>query len=127
MAGSNPSHTPMEPRLKLSKVSSSLPVDATEYRGIVGCLRYLVHKWPDISYAVGYDSRFMESLTAEHLAAVNRILCYIAGTIDYGCHYKKIGAEVKLLGYSDSDMASDVDTRMSTTAVLFFYGSSLMA
>jgi hypothetical protein len=73
MAGCNSSHTPMEPRLKLSKVSSSPPVDATEYRGVVGSLRYLVHTRPDISFSVGYVSRFMEHPTAEHLAAVKRI------------------------------------------------------
>jgi len=117
----------MEPRLKLSKISTTPPVDATEYRGIVGSLRYLVHTRPDISYSVGYVSRFMESPTAEHLAAVKRILRYIAGTIDYGCHYKKTGAELKLLGYSDADMAGDIDTRKSTTGVLFYYGSSLVS
>lgn len=123
MAGCNPSHTPMEPRLKLNKVSNSPPVDATEYRGIVGSLRYLVHTRPDIAFTVGYVSRFMEHPTTEHLAAVNRILRYIAGTIDFGCHYKRTGAEAKLLGYSDADMGGDVDTRKSTTRVLFFFGS----
>ncbi|XP_039778310.1 secreted RxLR effector protein 161-like [Panicum virgatum] len=127
MGGCNPSHTPMEPRLKLSKISTTPPVDATEYRGIVGSLRYLVHTRPDISYSVGYVSRFIESPTAEHLAVVKRILRYIAGTIDYGCHYKKTGAELKLLGYSDADMAGDIDTRKSTTGVLFYYGSSLVS
>lgn len=119
----------MEPGLKLSKMSSSLPVDATEYRGIVGCLRYLVHTWPDISYAVGYVSRFMHG--EPHRRASCRSephsMLHCRHHLDYGCHYKKIGAELKLLRYSDSDMASDVDTRKSTTAMLFFYGSSLVS
>jgi hypothetical protein len=113
----------MEHRLKLSKASTAAPVDATEYRGLVGCLRYLVHTRPDISFAVGYVSRFMEHPTVDHLNAVKRILRYIAGTLDYGCHYKHGGQELKLLGYSDADMGGDVDTRKSTTGVLFFYGS----
>ncbi|XP_034601248.1 secreted RxLR effector protein 161-like [Setaria viridis] len=113
----------MEPRFKLSKISSAPPVDTTEYRGIVGSLRYLVHTRPDITFAVGYVSRFMEGPTTEHLAAVKWILKYIAGTIDYGCHYRKAGAEAVLLGYSDADMGGDVDTRKSTTGVLYFFGS----
>jgi hypothetical protein len=65
----------------------------------------------------------MEHPTVDHLNAVKRILRYIAGTLDYGCHYKHGGQELKLLGYSDADMGGDVDTRKSTTGVLFFYGS----
>ena len=68
----------------------------------------------------------MESPTAEHLAAVKCILRYIAGTIDYGCHYKKTGAELKLLGYSDADMAGDIDTRKSTTGVIYFLGKNVI-
>jgi hypothetical protein len=115
MDSCNPCHTPMEARLKLSKTSTGEPVDVTEYRGLVGCLRYLVHTRPDIAFAVGYVSRFMERPTSEHLTAVKRILRYIAGTIDYGCYYKRGGRELKLLGYSDADMDGDVDTRKSTT------------
>jgi hypothetical protein len=91
----NPSHVPMENRLKLSKSSTTPLVDATEYRRIVGALRYLVNTRPDLSYDVGYVSRFMKKPTIEHLLAVKRVLRYIAGTIDYICHYgKKKGVDV---------------------------------
>lgn len=127
MGSCNPYKTPMEPRLKLSTSSTAAVVDVTEYRSIVGSLRYLVHTQPDIAFAVGYVSRFMEKPTSEHLTAVKCIMCYIAGSIDYGCHYKRTRAERKLLGYSDADMAGDPDTRKSTTGVLFFYGSCLVS
>jgi hypothetical protein len=118
MGGCNPCHTPMEHRMKLSKVSSGAPVNATEYREIV----YLVHTRPDISFAVGYVSRFMEAPTTKHLATVKRILRYMAETIDYGCNYRRAGAEARLLGFSGTDMGGDIDTRKSTTGVLFFLG-----
>ena len=56
MAECKPCVTPMEERLKLTKV------DATLYRSIVGGLRYLVHMRPDIAFVGGYVSRFMEGL-----------------------------------------------------------------
>jgi hypothetical protein len=68
----------MESRLKLSKTGDGEPVDATFFRSIVGSLRYLVHTRPDITFAVGYVSRFMEAPTTTHLAAVKHLLRYTA-------------------------------------------------
>lgn len=87
MVGCNPFQVPNEPRLKLSKDSMAPPIDATAYRSIVGSLRYLVNTRPDITYAVGYVSRFMEKPTTKHLAAVKHVLRYIVGTIRFRCRY----------------------------------------
>jgi hypothetical protein len=125
LVGCNTSHTPMEQRLKLSKQSSAPAADPTRYRSIVGSLRYLVNSRPDLAYAVGYVSRFMEKPTTERLAAVKRVLRYVAGTLHFGCHYQR-GKDVGLVGYSDSDMAGDIDTRKSTTGVGFFLGGSII-
>ena len=67
MIGCNPAHTPMEEKLKLSWESMTEEVDPTHYRRLIGSLRYLVHTRPDIAFAVGYMSRFMERPTMEHL------------------------------------------------------------
>jgi hypothetical protein len=48
-----------EERLKLSRNSTMAKVAATLYRSIVGGFRYLTHTRPDITFAVGYVSRFM--------------------------------------------------------------------
>jgi hypothetical protein len=50
----------MEPRLKLSKVSNQ-PTDATFYQNMVSGLHTIDHTRPDIAFAVGYFSRFMEA------------------------------------------------------------------
>jgi hypothetical protein len=127
LTGCKPSCTPMEPRLKLSKLSSSPAVDPTHYRSIVGSLRYLVNLRPDLAYSVGYVSRFMEGPTTEHLAVVKRVLRYIAGTLGHGCHYQRRKKEqAVLVGYSDSDLAGDIDTRRSTTGVLFFLDNNVI-
>ena len=126
MRGCNPCATPMEARLKLSKSSAAPAVDQTMYRSIVGSLRYLVNSRPDLAYSVGYISRFMEKPTTEHLAAVKRVLRYVAGTLNFGCQYKRKTGDLQLRAFSDSDHAGDVDTRKSTTGVFFFLGENLI-
>ncbi|KAK8455568.1 hypothetical protein SEVIR_4G141001v4 [Setaria viridis] len=128
MVNCNPCSTPMEVRLQLSSKSTSEEVDATMYRSLVGSLRYLVHTRPDISFAVGYVSRFMEKPRQEHLAAVKHLLRYIAGTIDYGLVYPKLTkGDSRLIGYSDSDLGGDVDERKSTAGVIFFLGGMVIS
>ena len=124
MEDCNPCAVPMEARLKLSKTGEGEPVDETFYRSIVGSLRYLVHTRPDITYAVGYVSRFMEKPTTEHLAAVKHLLRYIAGTLNFSVTYERGRGALKLMGYSDADLAGDVDDRKSTTGMIFFLGHS---
>lgn len=51
---------PMEHRLKLHKDGEGEPVDVTEYRPVIVILRYLLHTLPDLSYALGMLSRYME-------------------------------------------------------------------
>lgn len=99
LADCNPVHAPMENRLKLSTSSTAPEVDATLYRSFVGSLRYLIHTRPDITFAVEYVSRFMEKPTTEHLNAVKHILRYIAGTLHFGCCYRKNHGDVVVTGY----------------------------
>eukprot|EP00253_Pinus_taeda_P004507 PITA_04507 len=56
-----PATTPMEPGLKRSAQSSSLPVDETLFRQLVGSLIYLTATRPDISFAVSYISCFISN------------------------------------------------------------------
>jgi len=127
MRNCNSCETPMECRLKLSKLKSGDPINPTEYRSIIGSLRYIVNTRPDLAFAVGVVSRYMEAPGKEHWAAVKHILRYLKGTMGYGCKYER-GAELKpiLVGYSDSDYAGDPEDRKSTTGIGYFLGSSLV-
>jgi hypothetical protein len=55
-----PCMTLMEERLKLSKHSTAVKVDAPCCQSNVSGLHYLTHTRPNIAFTVGYISRFME-------------------------------------------------------------------
>jgi hypothetical protein len=113
MMDCNPTKYPMEQRAQLHKDPDGQLVDATEYRRVIGCLRYLLHTRPDLSFAVGVASRFMEKPTVMHYKAVKQILRYLKGTIHFGLMYSRGGAEGVITGFTDSDLAGDMDDRKS--------------
>jgi hypothetical protein len=115
----------MEARLKIGKNNGGNAVDATLYRSIIGSLRYLVNTRPDLAFAVGFASRFMEAPGVHHWALVKQILRYVKGTVNLGCCYRASSVQ-KLVGYSDSDYAGDTDDRKSTSGVVFFLGPSII-
>lgn len=76
----NPVKFPMEPKIHMHKDEKGKPVTSTEFKSMVGGLRYLLHTRSDIAYAVGVVSRFMERPTMLHKNAVKRIMRYVQGT-----------------------------------------------
>ncbi|KAK6123269.1 hypothetical protein DH2020_042997 [Rehmannia glutinosa] len=123
MDNCKPINTPMECGIKLSKYDGEEKVDPTLYKSLVGSLRYLTCTRPDILYATGLISRYMENPTTTHMKAAKRILRYLKGTINYGLFYSTTN-DYKLVGYSDSDWSGDVDDRKSTTGFVFFMGDT---
>jgi hypothetical protein len=121
----NPALTPSEPRLQLSRETEERDVDSTEYRRLVGSLRYLCNTRPDIAYSVGIISRYMERPKMSHLSAAKRILRYIKGTMDYGIVFNKPDKkDIELIGYTDSNWCGDKDDRKSTAGYVFLYGGA---
>ncbi|KAJ0944585.1 putative RNA-directed DNA polymerase [Helianthus annuus] len=125
MTKCNAAKYPMEHKLRLVKDEKGKEVNPTEYRRVIGCLRYLIHTRPDLSYAVGVVSRFMQTPKESHLAAVKQILRYIKGTVGYGLMYQK-GGDGKLQGYSDSSHGLNLQDRRGTTGVAFYYSGNLV-
>jgi hypothetical protein len=117
----------MEEKLKLSRDSTTEEVDATQYRRLVGSLRYLAHTRPDLAFSVGYVSRFMQRPITEHQHAVKRIIRYVAGTLNHGLYYPRCPGEAHLVRYSHSDHVGDIDTSKSTSGILFFFGKCLIS
>ncbi|KAG7588970.1 Zinc finger CCHC-type [Arabidopsis suecica] len=120
----NPSHIPMEFGLKLSKAQEEKSeADTTMYHRRIGCLRYLLHTRPDLTFSVGVVSRYMQDPKESHGNALKQILRYLQGTLAYGLTYKKGGTK-KIVGYSDSSHNVDPDDGRSTTGHVFYYGDS---
>ncbi|GKC35173.1 uncharacterized mitochondrial protein-like protein [Tanacetum coccineum] len=102
----NPALCPMEPGLKFSE--DELEVEATQYRKMVSCLRYLLHTRPDLTYSVGVVSRYKQSPRESHVRAIKQILRYLKGTTFLGIKYNRSN-DMKLVGYSDSSHNVDID------------------
>ena len=77
MQGCNAVHVLFDPSLKLSKAHEESSVDEKDYRQTIGCLRYLLHTRPDLSFAVGVMSRYMQAPKTSHAAAIKQILRYL--------------------------------------------------
>ncbi|CAA0832768.1 Methylesterase 8 [Striga hermonthica] len=69
-----PLSTPIEANAKICAQDDKDLEDATMYKQLAGSLIYLTLTRPDISYAVGIASQFMEKPKKPHLELVRRIL-----------------------------------------------------
>ena len=102
------------------------PVDATEYRGLVGSLQYLTFTRPDITYAVNHACQHFQAPNKAHMRVVKRILRYLKGTIHYGLRFLS-QSSLTLYGFSDSDWAGCSATRRSTTGYNIYLGANLVS
>ncbi|CAJ2639943.1 unnamed protein product [Trifolium pratense] len=126
MEHSKPISTPVEEKLKLTRKNDGKRVDSTYYKSLIGSLRYLTATRPDIVYGVGLLSRYMEEPRVSHLQGAKRILRYIKGTLTEGIFYGS-NSDVKLVGYTDSDWAGDLETRKSTSGYAFHLGTGAIS
>ncbi|GKA66417.1 uncharacterized mitochondrial protein-like protein [Tanacetum coccineum] len=104
MEDCNPALCPTEPGLKLSKAKD-------------GCLRYLLHTRPDLTYSVGVISRYIQSPRESRARAIKQILRYLKGSTSFGIKYKR-GNDMRLVGYSSHNV--DIDDGRSTTKHVFY-------
>lgn len=116
----NAVHVPMDPGLTLSKGNREKNVDEKEYIRNIGCLRYLLHTRPYLSFVVGVLSRYMQTPKTSHEAALKVVLRYLQGTLAYGLNFRR-SSEVGVEGYSDASHNVDEDDGRSTTGHVFYY------
>uniref|UniRef100_A0A2N9GY50 Reverse transcriptase Ty1/copia-type domain-containing protein n=1 Tax=Fagus sylvatica TaxID=28930 RepID=A0A2N9GY50_FAGSY len=70
--------------------------------------------------AVDMVSRYQSNPRLAHWRVVKKILQYLRGTIDHALCY--LGGDLRLIGYSDADWASDKDECKSTSGYAFILG-----
>ena len=119
----NPVHIPMDMNVKLSKSPQENSIDEREYRLSIGCLRYLLHTRPDLSFSVGVLSRYMQDPKESHGAALKQVLRYLKGTTSLGLRFGA-ATTLELVGFSDSSHNVDEDDDKSTTGHIFYLGDN---
>ena len=105
-----PRKTPFLLGVKLEEAGSSPLVNNTLYRKLIGCLLYLTHTQPELSYAVSVASRYMDQPHEIHWREAKRILNFVQGTRTRGIFYKA-KYDLELAGFTDSDWAGDNTNR----------------
>ncbi|KAL9268540.1 Retrovirus-related Pol polyprotein from transposon TNT 1-94-like protein, partial [Drosera capensis] len=109
-----PSHVKWSKKLCPSTEKEKDEMSRVPYSSAVGSLMYaMVCTRPDIAYAVGVVSRFLSNPGKQHWEAVKWILRYLKGTSKLCLSFGK--GEPVLEGYTDADMAGDLDHRKSTS------------
>ncbi|XP_075489673.1 secreted RxLR effector protein 161-like [Primulina tabacum] len=126
MNESNSVESPIVPGFKVGKDKDGISVDETYYKQLVGSLMYLTTTRPDIMFVTCLISRYMAKPKEIHLQAAKRVLRYLKRTMDYGIHYMKKG-DGKLLAFTDSDYAGDMEDRKSTSGYVFLMNSGAVS
>ena len=119
-------HFKLSTRLVSSSDNEKEDMQRVPYASAVGSLMYaMVCTRPDIAHAVGTVSRFLSNPGKEHWNAVKWIMRYLRGTSSLKLCFG-IGEPV-LCGYTDSDMAGDIDTRKFTSGYLITFAGGAVA
>ena len=132
MSNSKPVSSPLAGHFRLS--SKQCPTSEEEkekmqnipYASAVGSLMYaMVCTRSDIAHVVGVVSRFLSNPGKEHWTAVKWILRYLRGTSRICLCF---GTDKPVLdGYTDADMAGDVDSRKSTSGYLMTFSGGAVS
>lgn len=132
MNHAKPVSTPLASQFNLSKrdcpktEKEKASMSFIPYSSAVGSLMYaMVCTRPDIAQAVGLVSRYLSNPGKAHWNAVKWIFRYLRGTSKLSLCYG--GEKLILEGYTDADMAGDLDNRKSTSGYLFIFSGGVIS
>lgn len=108
--------TPAETNHKLDSDDDGEDVDATTFKKLVGCQRYMCNIRHDICYGVRMVNRLMSKPKWSYYQAVIRVLRYVKGTLKHVILFPSgVLDDAGLICYSDSDWYGDKVGRRITT------------
>ncbi|KAK8952504.1 hypothetical protein KSP39_PZI004609 [Platanthera zijinensis] len=126
LTGAKPARCPMAVgEDKTWTDDSPLLSDVSRYRRLVGKLIYLTVTRPDIFYAVGKVSQFMQAPRECHLQSALRILEYVKAAPGKGLLFQK-NDHLRVEAYSDASYADDKGDHKSTSGFCTFVGGNLV-
>jgi hypothetical protein len=126
--------TPLDQSTSWFDVNKEIDKPLTEdesslYRTLLGKIMYIMTaSRPDICFAVSVLSRYTQNPMQKHLYGVKHVAKYLIATIDQKIIFKRQPFDVfKLVAYSDSDWATDRQTRRSQTGgIIMLAGSPIV-
>ena len=123
--------TPGTPRFTARRLETpedkASPEEHETYRSRVGTLLYLTkYSRPDIYNPVRELSKTMDAPAPVHLKEMNKLIRCVLSTKDYGLKFELMKDMNKwaLKALSDSDFASDKETRISVFGYIIYYVDS---
>jgi len=119
MKSAKPIDTPISPSTRLVMDDGGPLVEKKSYRGMIESLLYLTASRPDIIFSVGLCVRFQSKPKESHLMAVKRIFRYLKHKPNLALWYPR-GCNFDLVGYADTDFASFLVDRKSTSGMAHF-------
>jgi hypothetical protein len=125
MQDAKPTPSPCAAGSKLSKFDGETLPDYSEYRSIVGALRYCTLTRPDIAFSVNQLYQHLHHPTTAHWTAAKHVLRFLKHTSNHGLLYST--TNLQLNAFCDSDWAGSPDDCRSTYGFAVFLGDSLIS
>src|SRR5260221_9865084 len=117
----------MAANLKLLKMESPT-VDKCMYQSMLGSLMYTaIGTQPDIMFAIHYLSQHSIALGEKHLNVMKHVYHYLNRTLDLGLLFYGNQFNCDLVGFSDSDWASDPNTQRLVSGYAFLFCRAVIA
>ncbi|CAM8880287.1 unnamed protein product [Rhodiola kirilowii] len=94
----------------------------------VGSVMYgMICTRPDLAFSISVLSRYMSDPGIKHWEAMKYLLRYLLGTKGLGLVYRNHEPMAGIVGYVDSDYASNRDNRKSTTTFYFTWNGKCVS